>query len=316
MGRGPSMRLRSQLGEIGRLFSEGVEPAASPPQVEAAQCRRKVFQESPLTRARRLLRVARAALQPGLVANLATTLDLMLRERLVQPDLLPDPCLALSYADGLAGLATDLAPATMIRAYGKGLSPSASLGPVAWHSRERRHVSLPFDVIHTLEAASAASAPEWAVTFDRDMDAVLIACGRQSGGAMMPERLLAGFSRLFEAGFAHSFEVRDHLGRIVAGGFGVAVGRVFVIEGAFEVFSPAAKFGLLALARQLRDWNFTLVECAPDAAWVDAKSFHPMTRADFLAHVTPHMQGESAPGWTAPAKPARMPQAGWRRLAA
>jgi len=312
------MRLGPPLSDFGAMFSEGVEPDG-PIQARANPRPRRdeAFRHTAGQRTKRAIGIALRFLEPRRLAHLPSTLDLMLRERWVRPSHLPDPCSGLSHAEGFAGLAADLTPETMMRAYTMGLSPGACLGPVAWHSRPQRHVALPTDVARQVRAHSRPGQPDWKVTFDHDADAVLAASGRLGkDGAILPRRLLLAFGALFDAGFAHTFEVRDPFNRIVGGGFGVAVGRVFVIEGAFETIAGAGRVGLVGLMGRLRDWNFALVERAPTAAWLGGEAFFPMTRDDYLENVRRHLSGAVVDDWRAnSAADKSLPRAGWRRMA-
>jgi len=311
------MLLRLNPGDFGRLFSEGIEPEPAAPPAARRLRRQAALRENLAIRAQRLMRVVAGFVQPKRVADLPATFDLLLRERLIRPGRLPDPRFALSSADGLAGLATDLAPAAMIEAYGKGLSPSACLGPIAWHSRIDRFVATPADIARALDRQSADDDCAWAVTFDREVDFVLAQSGRPPDhSAIMPARLLAGFAELFDAGFAHSFEVRDAAGQTIGGGFGVAIGGVFVLEGAFELARGAARRGLAQLARRLGEWNFAAVECAPGAAWLGAGIFRAMPREDYLSLVARRMGDEKTGRWRNDDAAAPTPAAEGRRLAA
>jgi leucyl/phenylalanyl-tRNA---protein transferase len=249
-------------------------------------------------------------MRPKRAASLAATLDLFLRDRRVKSANLPDPSDAMPSADGLAGLASDLAPAAMMEAYVKGLSPSASIGPIAWHSRDLRSVAAPADIIAAHDALTQGADPAWTVTFDRDIEMVLARSGRPSGhSTIMPARLLSAFAGLFDTGFAHSFEVRDAAGETIGGGFGVAVGGIFTIEGAFEAAENAAFFGLAHLAARLHESHFTFVESAPGAEWLGPDLFHALPREDYLAQLTLHMGDEKVGRWRnrEAAKPAPTP---------
>ncbi len=312
------MLLRLNPGDFGCLFSEGIEPEPAAPLAARRLRRQAALRENLAVRARRLMRVVARFVQPRRVADLPATFDLLLRERLVRPGRLPDPRFALSSADGLAGLASDLAPAARIEAYGKGLSPSACLGPIAWHSRPRRFVAAPADIAREFASPGAGGLdPGWAVPVARAGDVVLAPSGRPPDhSAIMPARLLGGFAELFDAGFAHSFETRDALGQTIGCGFGVAVGGVFVLEGAFELAPGAARRGLSQLARRLGEWNFAAVECAPGAAWLGAAVFRAMTREDYLTLIARRMGDEKAGRWRNDAVAAPAPAAEGRRLAA
>ena len=293
------MTLPLRTGNFGRLFSEGVEPDPPPPPATLRLRREATLHENLSVRARRLLRVVAGLLRPKRAASLAATLDLFLRDRLVKSANLPNPSDAMPSADGLAGLAPDLAPGSMMEAYGKGLSPSASLGPIAWHSRDLRAVAAPADIIAAHAALTQGADPAWSVTFDRDIEIVLARSGRPAGhSAIMPARLLGAFAGLFDTGFAHSFEVRDAAGATIGGGFGVAVGGIFTIEGAFEAAAPgAARFGLAHLAKRLADSHFTCVELAPGVAWLGPDLFHETPREDYLAQLALHMGDEKIGRW-------------------
>jgi len=138
----------------------------------------------------------------------------------------------------------------------------------------------------------------WIVAFDRDVDSVLALSGRPPDRSdIMPARLMSGFAELFDAGFAHSFELRDELGQVIGGGFGVAVGGVFVLEGAFErsPAPPSSAFRMWPVG--LRDWNFSAVECAPGVAWLGEELFHAIPREEFLALIALHMGEEKVGRW-------------------
>lgn len=307
------MLLRLQPGEFGRLFSEGIEPEPLATLATRRLRRKAALHETLAVRTQRLVRVVARFGRPRRVAGLPAALELLMRARLLHRGDLPDPHGGLPLADGLAGLATDLAPAAMMEAYGKGLSPCASLGPIAWHSRPRRFVAPPTEIAGAFDSPSAGEP--WTVTFDRDIEFVLAQSGRPPGrAAIMPARLLAGFAELFDAGIAHCFEVSDARGAPLGGGFGVAVGGVFVLEGAFENTGGAARRGLAQMARRLAEWNFAALECAPGAAWLGAGVFRPMPREDYLSLVARRLGEEKIGRWRndAPAPASSAP----RRLAA
>jgi leucyl/phenylalanyl-tRNA--protein transferase len=311
------MLLRISAGEIGRLFSEGIEPEPAPPPAARRLRREAAFRENLAIKTRRFLRVIARLARPRRVVDLPAAIDLLFRERRFKSGHLPDPRGALPAADGFAGFAHNLTPGSMMEAYGRGLSPSASLGPVAWHCRPTRLVAQPADIARAFDAPIAGAERGWIVAFDRDGDSVLALSGRPPDrSAIMPARLLSGFAELFDAGFAHSFELRDEQGQTIGGGFGVAVGGVFILEGAFETVAGAARLGLSHLAGRLRDWNFCAVECAPGVAWLAADVFSPIPREEFLALVALHMGEEKVGRWSHEDAVKILPAADGQRLAA
>ena len=69
---------------------------------------------------------------------------------------------------------------------------------------------------------------------------------------------------------------------MVGGGYGVAVGRVFVIESMFFRESNASKIGFSVLARHLAKWGFVLA----DNKWLTPTTaqmgFREIPRAEYL----------------------------------
>jgi leucyl/phenylalanyl-tRNA--protein transferase len=299
------MLTRAELNDIASLFAEGVEP--EPALAPAARRRRRleILRESVPAGVRRFILVAFNLLRRRHLAALPTTVDLMLRDRFIRSAMLPDPRAALPGDSGLVGLAPDLSAATMIEAYGRGLSPSACLGPIAWHCPPSRLTAQPA-ALALSPLLRTTSQARYGVTFDRDVDSILAASASRSDCASFtPERLAAAFADLFDAGYAHTFEVRGERGRIVAGGYGVAVGRVFVLERIFSREAEAAKAGLARLAQCLRDWDFALVECGAGAAALCAEAFETVPRKAYLATLAEHTRGDRVGRW--PSDGARSP---------
>jgi leucyl/phenylalanyl-tRNA--protein transferase len=89
---------------------------------------------------------------------------------------------------------------------------------------------------------------------------VLISCaGRRRNRpplTWITPRIMQLYSRLHAMGHAHSFEVWNSSGELVGGGYGLAVGRVFVTESMFSVEPNTSKIGLAALNHHLARWGF------------------------------------------------------------
>jgi leucyl/phenylalanyl-tRNA--protein transferase len=291
------MLTRTELDDVASLFSEGIEPEPGPPPAARRRRRLETLRESVPHGVRRFVIVLFNLLRRRQVASLPTTLDLMLRDRLTGGEALPDPRKALPGASGLVGLAPDLSPATMIEAYSRGLAPTACLGPVAWRSPPIRLTAEPAALAQP-PALAAGDKARVVITFDCDVDAVLAASANRSDSASLcPERLAAAYADLFDAGYAHTFEAREATGRLVAGGYGVAVGRVFVLERVFARRPEAAKAGLARLAQFLRDWDFALIECGAGAATRCGESFAPIEREAYLSTLADYTRGDRVGRW-------------------
>jgi leucyl/phenylalanyl-tRNA--protein transferase len=298
------MLSRAELNDIANLFSEGIEPEPALPPAARRRRRLEILRESVPAGVRRFV-IVLANLLRGRQASLPTTLDLMLRDRFVRSAALPDPRRALPGESGLVGLAPDLSPATMIEAYSRGLAPSGCLGPVAWHSPPTRLAAEPAALAQS-PLLGAAGKARLAIAFDRDVDSILAASANRSDAASLcPERLAAAFADLFDAGYGHTCEARDATGRLLGGGYGVAVGRVFILERVFARRPEAAKAGLARLAQCLRDWDFALIECGAGAASLCGEAFAPVARDAYLDALPGYTRGERVGRW--PSDGARRP---------
>ena len=115
-----------------------------------------------------------------------------------------------------------------------------------------------------------------------------------------PPRLKWAFARLFDAGFAHSFDIVARNGERIGGGFGVAVGRVFVIEAMHFADRSCREAGLAALGRALDEREFL---------WIDAKRLTPelarcgfdeTPRIGYVARLKAALGHEKVGRWTRP----------------
>ncbi|HLW92125.1 MAG TPA: hypothetical protein VKS78_12620, partial [Roseiarcus sp.] len=169
--------------------------------------------------------------------------------------------------------------------------------PVAWLSPPFRRVATPAKLAQRDALRIEGEARSFRVSFDRDVDSTLAAsANRGDVASLTPERLINAFAELFDAGYAHTFEVRDAGQRLVAGGYGVAVGRVFVLERVFARRGGGLEAGLTRLAESLRDWGFALVECGAGAS-LSAEAFDNVSREFYLASLGDNLHGDRIGRW-------------------
>ena len=191
---------------------------------------------------------------------------------------------ALEDPNGLLAASEDLTPARLLAAYTRGIFPWYSAGqPVLWWSPDPRMV------LHTAEFKMSRSlrrvvqAARFEIRVDTAFDDVMRACAAprdEFGGTWITDAIRAGYGTLHRQGYAHSVESWLE-GELVGGLYGVAIGRMFFGESMFARQTDASKVALAHLVRQLRAWEFPLIDCQQQTAHLGSLGARPIPRAEF-----------------------------------
>ena len=72
--------------------------------------------------------------------------------------------------------------------------------------------------------------------------------------------MIQAYCQLHEAGFVHCVEAW-HENKLVGGLYGLALGKVFFGESMFSRQSNASKVSFVHLVNELKEQNFTLIDC-------------------------------------------------------
>ena len=104
---------------------------------------------------------------------------------------------------------------------------------------------------------------DYRVTFDKAFDEVIKACagrvrGARSASPGSRRQIMRLYAELHDLGYAHSFEVWSADGRLVGGGYGIAIGRVFYTESQFSRESNTSKMGFASLNYHLAKWGYVV----------------------------------------------------------
>ena len=271
------------------MISTGLAPFEAPTRDRVEERRAALFHETPLEVCERWVLGTAWALKPSRIRNLVPLTRAFFAHLFGLTDGLPD---AGSLGEGreCAGIADNLSAQTLMKAYAKGLFPHGHLGPEKWLSPADRGV-LRLDDFHiSTRLRSKMRQNRYRVTFDQDFEGVIKACaGRRQRRwhlTWITPRIMRAYAKLFDEGYVHSFEVWNSEGQLAGGGYGVAVGRVFVIESQFFLESNASKIGFSVLAWHLAKWGFVLA----DNKWLTPTTaqmgFRDMPRADYLKELS------------------------------
>ena len=192
---------------------------------------------------------------------------------------------ALRDPDGLLAAGGDLQPQRILSAYVRGIFPWYGEGdPILWWSPDPRAVLWPEDIHVSRRLARALRKMELRFSADSAFDAVIGGCAApraNSSGTWVTRDMITAYGRLHEMGWAHSFEgwLGDDL---VAGLYGIAIGRVFFAESMFTRVDNASKAVLFEAARYLRARSFGLIDCQVWSEHLRSLGATTLPRREFL----------------------------------
>ncbi|ROR32614.1 leucyl/phenylalanyl-tRNA--protein transferase [Inmirania thermothiophila] len=198
----------------------------------------------------------------------------------------PDVERALAEPNGLLAAGGDLAPATLLAAYRRGIFPWYGPGePILWWSPDPRLVLFPERLHLGRSLRKRLRSGRYRVSLDRDFAGVVAGCAAprpgQDGTWITPEMAQA-YRRLHALGHAHSVEVWED-GVLVGGLYGVAIGRVFFGESMFSRRPDASKVALACLAARLHRCGFPVIDCQVASAHLLRLGAEPLPRRAFTA---------------------------------
>lgn len=202
--------------------------------------------------------------------------------------------------DGLLAVGGDLHPERLLEAYRNGIFPWYSDGePILWYSPPIRAVIRPAEVrVGRTLRRRLAHAP-FRLSMDEAFDDVVIACARTrrkgQDGTWITRDMALAYRALHELGFAHSLEVWE-AETLVGGLYGISLGAVFCGESMFSARADASKIALVALARQLDRWSFTMIDCQLPTDHLKRMGAVEMDRGQFLTNLRTSLRVSTRPG--------------------
>jgi leucyl/phenylalanyl-tRNA---protein transferase len=253
-----------------------------------------VFRERPEETLRRWTLGAAYALRPNRIRVVPPLLAFTAARLLSGDRGLPQAAEARDDCNGLCGLVDDLAPATLLEAYGRGIYPFCHIGPLKWWAPPERTV-LFFPEFHIAKRLRRQIRNGgYRVTFDRAFADVIRACAKPRAGkaplTWITPRIMAAYTEAFHAGHAHSFEVWNADGDLVGGGYGLAFGRMFSTESQFSFEPNTSKIGFTVLNWHLAHWGFVLNDGKHFTPTIDGMGFSAIPRETFTTLCQEHGQ--------------------------
>lgn len=167
----------------------------------------------------------------------------------------------LADAYGLVAIGGTLHPASLLRAYRRGIFPWYDEGdPICWWSPDPRAI-FELDALHiSRRLARTLRSGKFTATINRDFTGVMRGCADRPGeGSWIVPDMIRAYQELHKLGHAHSLEVW-YEGQLAGGVYGVAVGGFFAGESMFTRVRDGSKVALVYLMERLRQRGFQLFD--------------------------------------------------------
>ncbi len=122
-------------------------------------------------------------------------------------------------------------------------------------------------------------------------------------GSWITEDIIAAYSGLHQRGLAHSIEVWERLApqsatqepELIAGLYGVAIGKMFFGESMFTLRTDASKLAFLTLVKSLVRMGFTMLDCQQNTRHLASFGASEISRTIFLERIQDLMNQPAAP---------------------
>lgn len=206
----------------------------------------------------------------------------------------------LADPDGLLAVGGDLSPSRLLAAYSLGIFPWYGKGsPILWWSPDPRLVLFPESIKISHSLKRTIKKRIFRVSMDKAFQRVIRECAlvriEKGVGTWITPEMIEAYEKLHYLGYAHSVETWH--GEELAGGlYGVSLGRAFFGESMFSRMTDASKVALVFLARTLKTWNFTLIDCQVSTSHLISMGAEEIPRKIFLSLLKealshPHRRG-------------------------
>ena len=202
----------------------------------------------------------------------------------------------------------DLSPQRFLNAYANGIFPWYSEGePILWWSPMRRAVFRTDGVQLRSKLRRTLRGSGWVVRADTAFAQVVAGCAAprrgQSGGTWITAEMQQAYATLHRLGIAHSIEVFDTgtpgEARLVGGLFGLSFGHMFCGDSMYSAESGASSLALAALATQLHDWGWPIIDAQVPNAHTRRLGVEAWARDDYLRALAGLRDLPAEPGsWT------------------
>ena len=135
------------------------------------------------------------------------------------------------------------------------------------------------------------------VTADQAFAQVMSNCKntkrKDQDGTWITDEMEWAYQKLHVAGVAHSIEVWQGE-EMVAGLYGISIGKIFFGESMFTHVSNGSKYGFIKLVEKLRSLHFVLIDCQQDTAHLRSLGATTIPRNEFISYMKENLLRDDA----------------------
>jgi leucyl/phenylalanyl-tRNA--protein transferase len=194
-------------------------------------------------------------------------------------------------SDGILAIGGDLTPERLFLAYKSGIFPWFEEGePIFWWSPNPRMVLFLDELLVSKSMRNILNRNVFKVTYNQNFREVISNCQivKRNGqnGTWITNDMIEAYCKLNKLGIAKSVEVwqidSQSSWELVGGLYGIDLGHIFCGESMFSNVSNASKVAFIALAKQLKEDNYKLLDCQVYNEHLESLGCREIDRKDFL----------------------------------
>jgi leucyl/phenylalanyl-tRNA--protein transferase len=196
------------------------------------------------------------------------------------------PPISEANSDGILAIGGDLSPERLILAYKSGIFPWFEEGePIFWWSPNPRMVLFLDELVVSKSMRNILNRNIFTVTFNQNFREVISNCQKikreGQNGTWITNDMIEAYCKLNELGIAKSVEVWQS-DELVGGLYGIDLGHIFCGESMFSKVSNASKVAFIALANQLKQNNYKVLDCQVYNEHLESLGCREIEREEFM----------------------------------
>lgn len=202
--------------------------------------------------------------------------------------------------EGIVGIGGDLSPGRLLLAYQKGIFPWYNDDqPIIWWSPDPRAVLFPKDFKLRKSLRQSIRNRNYSLRIDTHFEEVISYCSvidrKGETGTWITPEMRTAYIRLFEMGYAHSFEIFQGP-KLVGGLYGVSLGKAFFGESMFSLERDASKVALYYLVQFARKHDFHFIDAQVETEHIMSLGAVNIPREDFIRRLEKAVRYETKTG--------------------